>query len=54
MCFVKCLTVTFSVALPEKINNPDPASQARFQQFRVINPFFVVGRKKHSNRGALK
>jgi len=28
--------VTFSVGLPAKINKPVPASQARFQQFRVI------------------
>jgi len=42
--FVKCLTVTFSVGLPAKINNAVPASQVRFQQFRVIERFCVQGR----------
>jgi len=29
MCFVRYLTVMFSVGLPAKINNPVPASQVR-------------------------
>ena len=31
ICFVKYLTVTFSVGLPAKIYNPVLASQVRFQ-----------------------
>jgi len=31
----------FSVYLPAKINNPAPAIQARFQQFRVTERFCV-------------
>jgi len=41
MCCVKYLTTTFLVGLPAKINNPVPASQARFEQFRVIERFWV-------------
>jgi len=36
---VKCLTVAFSVGLLAKIHDPFPASQERFQQFRVIELF---------------
>jgi len=39
MCFVKILTTTFFVVLPEKIDNPVPASQVRFQRFGVIEAF---------------
>jgi len=54
MCFVKYLTVTFSVCLPAKTNNPVPVCQAqvRFQQFRVIERFYVESNKR-SDRGAL-
>jgi len=31
--------MTVSVGLPAKINNPLPATQARFHQLRVINRF---------------
>jgi len=34
-------SVTFSVGLPAKVNNPVPTSQAPFQQFRVIELFCV-------------
>jgi len=53
MCFVKYLTVTFSIRLPGKINNPVPVSQVRFQQFRVIERFCVEGSNKRSDRGEL-
>jgi len=53
MCFVYYSTVTFSVGLPAKIYNPVPASQVRFQQFRVIERFFVESSNKRSDRGAL-
>ena len=36
MYFFKYLSVTLSVVLPAKIDNPVPASPVRFQQFRVI------------------
>jgi len=52
MCQVK-LTLTFPVVLPAKIDNPVPASQVRFQQFRVIRRFCVEGSNKRSDRGAL-
>jgi len=52
MCFVKYLTKTFSVDLPAKINNPVPAIQIRFQQFRVTDRFCVVGSNKRNDRGA--
>jgi len=54
MYFVKYSTLTFSVGLHAKINNPVPASQVRFQQFRVIERFCVEGRNNHSDRGALQ
>ena len=47
------LTMAFPVALPAKIDNPVPASQVRFQQFRVIERFCVQGSSKRSDRGAL-
>jgi len=53
MCFVKYVTVTFSVGLPVEINNPVPASHVRFQQFCVIESFCVGGSKKGNDRGAL-
>jgi len=53
MCFVKHLTNTFSVDFPAKINNPVPAIQARFQQFRVTDRFCVGGSNKRSDRAAL-
>jgi len=53
MCFVKHLTVAFSVGLPVEINIPVPASQVRFQQFRVIERFCVEGSNIPSDRGAL-
>jgi len=53
MCCVKYLTMTFPVDLPAKIDNPAPASQVRFQQFRVIERLCVEGSNKRSNRGAL-
>jgi len=37
-----------------KIDNPFPASQVRFQQFRVIERFCVEGSNKRSDRGALQ
>jgi len=46
MCFVKHLTVTFPVGLPAKFNNPFPASEVRFQRFRVIERFCL----EESNR----
>jgi len=53
ICFVKYLTVSFSVGLPAKINNPVPASQVRFQQFRIIERYCVEDSNKRSDRGAL-
>ena len=53
MCCVKSLTTTFPVGLPAKINNPVPASQVRFEQFRVIERFCAEGSNKRSDRGAL-
>ena len=43
--------VAISVGLPVAVNNPVPASQVRFQQFRVIERFCVEGSNKHSDRG---
>jgi len=53
MCCVKYLTMTFPIGLPAKIYNLVPASQVRFQQFRVIARFCVEGSNKRSDRGAL-
>jgi len=43
--------VAISVGLPVAINNPVPASQVRFQQFRAIQRFCVEGSNKRSDRG---
>jgi len=51
MCFVKNLTVTFLVGSPAEMNNPVPASKARF---RVIERFCVESSNKRSNRGSLQ
>jgi len=53
MCCVKYLTMAFPVGLPAKIDNPVPVSQVRFQQFRVVERFYVEGSNKRSDRGAL-
>jgi len=53
MSFFKYLTMAFSVAVPAKINNPVPASQVRFLQFRAIERFCVEGSNERSDRGAL-
>jgi len=53
MCFVKFLTVTFSIGLPAKIYNPVPASQVQFSEFRVIERLCVEGRNKCSDRRQL-
>jgi len=45
--------MTFLVGLPAKIDNPVPASQVRFQQFRVIERFCIEGSNKRSGHGAL-
>jgi len=45
--------MTSAVGLLAKIDNPVPASQVRFQQFRVIERFCVQGSSKRSDRGAL-
>jgi len=50
MCFVKYLTVAFSVGLPAKINNLVTASQAQFQQFRVIKHLYVRRQKQEQQR----
>jgi len=47
------LTVAFSVDLPVEIDNPVPASQVPFQQFRVIERFCVEVSNKRSDRAAL-
>jgi len=43
--------VAISVCLPVVVNNPVPASQAGFQQFRAIEHFYVEGNTKRSDRG---
>jgi len=45
--------MTFPVDLPAKTDNPVPASQVRFRQFRVIESFGVEGSNECSDRGAL-
>ena len=40
-----------SVGLPVAANNPVPASQVGFQQFRAIERFCVEGSSKRSDRG---
>jgi len=52
LSFTKYLIVTFSLGLSTKINNPVPAIQVRFQQFRVNERFCVEGNKR-SDRGAI-
>jgi len=42
--------VAISVGLPVAINNPVPASQVGFQQFRAIQHFCVEGSNKRSDR----
>jgi len=48
------LIVAISVDLPVAVNNPVPASQVGFQQFRAIERFCVEGSNKHSDRGTLQ
>ena len=43
--------VAISVGLPVAVNNPVPASQVGFQQFRAIQRFCVEGSNKRSDRG---
>ena len=52
MCCVKYLTMAFPLGLLAKIDNPVPASQVRFQQFRVVEQSFCVkDSNKRSDRG---
>jgi len=44
-------TVTISVCLPVAVNNPVPAIQVGFQQFRATERFCVEGCNKRSDRG---
>jgi len=46
--------VANSVGLPVAVNNPVPASQAGFQQFRAIQHFCVEGSNKRSDAWALQ
>jgi len=48
---LKILIVVISVGLPVAVNNPVPASQVGFQQFRAIQHFCVEGSNKRSDRG---
>ena len=43
--------VAISVGLPVVVNNPVPASQVGFQQFRAIWCFCIEGSNKRSDRG---
>jgi len=43
--------VAISVGFPVAVNNPVPASQVGFQQFRAIQQFCVEGSNKRSDRG---
>jgi len=43
--------VAISVGLPAAANNPVPASQVGFQQFRAIQRFCVEGSNKRSDCG---
>ena len=43
--------VAISVGLPVAVNNPVPASQVGFQEFRAIQRFCVEGSNKHNDRG---
>jgi len=48
------LIVAISVDLPVAVDNPVPASQVGFQQFRAIERFCVEGSNKRSDRGTLQ
>jgi len=43
--------VAISVGLPVAVNNPVPASQLGFQQFRAISRLCVEGSNKRSDPG---
>jgi len=43
--------MAISAGLPVAVDNPVPASQVGFQQFRGIERFCVEGTNKHSDRG---
>ena len=43
--------MVISVGLPVAVNNPVPASQVGFQQFRVTERFYVEGINKRSDHG---
>jgi len=43
--------ISNSVGLPVAVNNPVPASQVEFQQFRAIESFCVEVSNKRSDRG---
>jgi len=43
--------VAISVGLPVAVNNPLPASQVGFQQFRATERFCVEGSNKRNDRG---
>jgi len=43
--------VAISVGLPVAVNNPVPASQVGFQQFRAIQRFCVESNNKRRDRG---
>jgi len=43
--------VAISAGLPVAVNNPVPASQVGFQQFRAIQYFCVEGSNKRNDRG---
>ena len=43
--------MAISVGLPVAVNNPVPANQVGFQQFRAISRFCVEGSNKRSGRG---
>ena len=46
--------MAISDGVPVAVNNPVPASQAGFQQFRAIERFCVEGSNKRSDRAALQ
>ena len=43
--------MAISVSLPVAVNNPVPASQVGFQQFRAIQHFSVEGSNERKDRG---
>jgi len=43
--------VAISVDLPVAVNNPVPASQVGFPQFRATERFCIEGSNKRSDRG---